>query len=694
MLSMHYKRSGGRIAVRGKKWYHSSFRRCLVDMHIEDWDPAFLSGFDPAAYAESMRQAHVQTAMLYANSHVGHCYWPTESGHTHAAAAGRDLLKETAARLRGAGMDVVLYYTLIYNNWACDHVPDCAMRDGAGNGPRKAKGGDGPYTGRYGLCCPNAPAYRSFVREQLTELCRGYTFDGIFLDMTFWPQVCYCGHCRARYAAEAGGEMPARTDWADGRWRAFQAMREAWMTEFALFCTGIVREHKPGAAVEHQYSTAPGDWRFGVTAEMARASDFASGDLYGGYAQQSAVCKLFDSLTTDRPFEYMTSRCYPNLHDHTTMKTQEMLALHNALTLAHNGAFLFIDAIDPRGTMNPEVYRRLGAVFGASQPYEPFLTGEMAQDAGIYYSLTAKYDPDDPEGGAQPHLQAVLGAADCLRRSHIPFGIVSSTNLGALGRHRFLVLPDLLSVTAAEAEAFRAYVRGGGALYASGRIDLALLGDLFGLAPLGRTKETYTYISPAGDAGGLLPGVSEQYPLAVDGRQALARAEGCDVLARVTLPCTDPADFGRFASIHSNPPGEQTAHPALTRRAWGRGVAVWCAAAVEAVDKPPHRACAEAIFRSLLRGEPTAALEGPPCVELLRFDDGHTCTIRLVNLQETAPVLPVHGLTVKVACGGRTVRTVEKLPGREPVKFWIEDGNAAFTVDRLDLFDMFRVEFN
>ena len=29
--------------------YQQSYRRMLVDMHIPDWDPAFLSRYDPAS---------------------------------------------------------------------------------------------------------------------------------------------------------------------------------------------------------------------------------------------------------------------------------------------------------------------------------------------------------------------------------------------------------------------------------------------------------------------------------------------------------------------------------------------------------------------------------------------------------------------------------------------------------------------
>jgi hypothetical protein len=33
----------------------------------------------------------------------------------------------------------------------------------------------------------------------LRELTGNYDFEGIFVDMVFWPDVCYCAHCTERF---------------------------------------------------------------------------------------------------------------------------------------------------------------------------------------------------------------------------------------------------------------------------------------------------------------------------------------------------------------------------------------------------------------------------------------------------------------------------------------------------------------
>ena len=114
-------------------------------------------------------------------------------------------------------------------------------------------------------------------------------------------------------------------------------------------------------------------WRSGIGSDFFAQGNYVSGDFYGGAAEQSFVCKMFTRLTEKPLFEFMTSRCH-GLGDHTTMKRRELLLAQAYSALAHNGRMLFIDAIDPVGTLNPLVFEELGAVTEQTMPYEKFLT--------------------------------------------------------------------------------------------------------------------------------------------------------------------------------------------------------------------------------------------------------------------------------------------------------------------------------
>ena len=165
-------------------------------MHIADWDEKFLSEFDPEEYVANLKRAHIQAPMIYLQSHVGHCYWPTKTGHMHNAFVGReDMMKRLVDLCHKEGMYVVGYYSLIYNTVEEDKHPEWRVVSGEDGSSARSRGG------RYGHCCPNNPEYREFVKAQIAEMVDYFELDGMFYDMTFWTAVCQCEHCKARVDA-------------------------------------------------------------------------------------------------------------------------------------------------------------------------------------------------------------------------------------------------------------------------------------------------------------------------------------------------------------------------------------------------------------------------------------------------------------------------------------------------------------
>ncbi|UKI31784.1 MAG: hypothetical protein L6W00_29375 [Lentisphaeria bacterium] len=60
----------------------------LIDNHITDLNPKFMSKFDPEQYVAMVRRAGVKSAMVYSCDHNGNCYYPTRVGHMHAIFTG------------------------------------------------------------------------------------------------------------------------------------------------------------------------------------------------------------------------------------------------------------------------------------------------------------------------------------------------------------------------------------------------------------------------------------------------------------------------------------------------------------------------------------------------------------------------------------------------------------------------------
>ena len=670
-------------------------------MHIADWDERFLSQFDPQRYVETVCLAQPTAAMVYAHSHAGHCYYPTEVGHQHASLHGRNIFGEVIDGFHKRGLDVIAYYSLI--------VDDDAYRAHADWRIVLVNGEDAAEKSRFGVCCPNSP-YREYAALHVAELCKRFQFEGIFLDMTFWPKVCYCPHCQRRFAAEAGGPLPKVINWEDPSWVRFQRKREAWLVEFAHDITRAIRNVAPGVSIQHQGSTYLLDWRFGVTERLAAANDYLGGDFYGDALEGSVARKLYHNLSPHLPFEFMTSFCV-NVQNHTARKPKELLQAKASACLADGAAFLFIDAIDPVGTLNPATYERMGQVFEATRPYERFVGGDLVQDVAIYISTEAKHDPadngkavDDPRlSNARPHVDAMVCVARTPIEEHIPFGVITRNSLGRLARHKLIILPNVLALGPEEAEAFRAYVRGGGALYASRHTSLItsdgvrhadfLLADVLGISFAGETREAFTYIAPIAGAEALFSGYTAPWPLPLDHAQVLIKAHpGTQVLGYTVLPYTDPAEPRRFASIHSNPPGIPTAYPAVTLNRYGRGKAIYVAGALEGMDI--HRDTFSNLVRSLT-GPFSVEAQAPKAVEVTTFHQRERTRslISLVNFQKQLPNIPVSGVRIRVRLAGQSVKQLFLLPWEQNWPYEVAGDSVEFTAPTLDTLLMFALDY-
>lgn len=635
-------------------WIKGNYRRNLMDMHIDDWHEDFLSRLDPAAYVDALADAGVQAAMVKAKPHTGLCYWPSSIGRMHRGLKGRDFIGEMIELCHQKDIAVIVYFSQIFDNWAYENHPDWRLVAPDGKNFREYRGMGDFRSGRYGIVCPNHPGYRAYVRANLQELCSRYRFEGMFLDMTFWTEVCTCASCRQRYLEETGREVPRVMDWQDDAWQDFVYRRSQWMADFASESTRAIHEINPEITVEHQFSMITSNWVHGSTELLAEHSTYLGGDYYGGYLQQTFINKYYRSVSPRLPFVYHTGRCDPELAYHTTTKTSEQLALHAMTALLHDGAFLLVDAINPDGTFVPEVYHDLmKGVYADTRRYEPYAGGTMLTDAAIWFASHAKYDPEetgvglmDKTWGNTIYMQAPIAMASVLREENIPFHVIGTKNIASY-QGRAIALCHVAKIRDEEMDALEAYVQRGGSLYVSGPVGHPRLEKLLGVHVTGRTESAFTYMAPA-EGSSELEGFSALAPLTVDRRQYTAEitAEDVATLATLTLPYV-PAGGDRFAAIHSNPPGIHTKEPAITCRKVGGSTLIWAAAPIE-VSQPymTRRAVGRLMKRAI--GTPSFTSDAPKFVEILHWaKEGHEYFAAL-NQQEESPVVPMRDITITV----------------------------------------------
>ncbi len=673
-------------------WYTNSYRRHLCDMHIDDWHEDFLGEFDPEEYYANLKRAKVNNAMLYFQSHVGLCYYPTKSGKMHNAFRGReDAMRILADKCRANGISVTGYYSLIYNNWAHDTHPQWRMVLPNGESAKEsALEVDADFSRhgvcRYGLCCPNNGEYRRFVEDQIREMAEYFTFDGMFFDMLFWMHPCYCPECRRRWAAEVGGDLPEVEDQSDPRWQLHMEKRRQWMGEFAQFATDTLKKYAPHASVEHNLaSIGLGENLRGSAEEVVAASDFAGGDLYGGGYNHSFICKLYRNITKNPPFEYMSTRCTPSLAKHTTSKSQDRLESEVFLTAAHHGATLLIDAIDPVGTLDSRVYGMFGRIFDKLIPYEPHFAGEMVEDVGLYYSLRSKFNA---HGEEYTNHASCVRLVETLVKEHICCGVTGS--LHSLENYQILMAPMLTGWDHQDTERIAKYVERGGQLYISGGDCRELLKVFFGAEVTGRTEHSVVYVAPKEKANGAFGCYTEKYPLHMDGTAPIVSGIPREkVIATVKLPYTRQG-VTQFASIHSDPPGVLTDIPAVAVTDHGKGRVLWSSMALEGVGDDNHAQVLLDLLRTFFVLTPSIRSDAPWDVEVTLFRTEDQLLVHCAQLDVQRKARRVEPFTVSVRCE-RMPKTVLHLPEGSPVPMTWADGWLEIPVSQMTVFEMFKI---
>lgn len=689
-----------------EKWYKNSYLRLLTDMHIPDWNEEFMSKFDPEKYVEDMSSTGIDTVYLYANSCVGICNWPTKLGHMHNGHKGQDRIKALTEGFAAKGINVIVYINM-WSKYIYDMHPDWRCKDPYGRGSAEYMFGQ---PGRYGVLCPNSP-YRDYVLGLVDELCSSYKFKGLWVDMILWRTMCTCDHCKKRFKEETGYDIPNTIDWDAPEWNAYIRKREEWIGEFYDAIIAKVKSYDQEHTVLCNCSYFENRW-LGQNLEYYRKSEFVGGDFSQDKETHSFECKLFNSVTANKPFEFLGSVMDPSLGEHVILKSEEKMKLLMFSCLMNNGRYGFIDGIDPCGTTNPKVIERMKLLAKEERPYEEYLVPEVefCSNIGLYVSPDCCVDMRDNKRelyelrDACPHSEAVRGAASILTKKHIPFTVITKYDIDDLSKFDTIILSETITLDDEEKAKIREFAEKGGGIYASGYVALydadgnknakGALADLLGVEFVGRTEEEVTYMRP--ENGGIVTGdFTHEHPLSFNHSQTLVKALGeREVLARLTLPYTKPQDETKFASAIANPPGIHTDYPSVVYGKFGKGKVVYSAACIEAETNYERE---DAFIRALSYVLPEKCYfesDAPGCVEITLYKQAERkrYVLNMLNFQKELPPVPVVETTVKVRVE-ENVKRIFSAPDKTELPFTIENGEITINVDKLDLFKMIILEY-
>lgn len=651
-----------------------------------------MQNFSPAEYVKNVKKANVGSAMVYACCHNGNCYYPTKVGHMHSGLNGRDVFGETVTLLKENGILPMGYYTVVFHNDGSIRLPHTIPVDVDGNPVRH---------GRYHYSCPNQDDIVEFYREQIREIV-AYDLAGIFIDMTYWPAICYCDACRKKY----GKPIPEIVDFRNPEWVEFQQFREKSMVEFAAKLADAARQTKPGISVTNQFSPLLHGWRLGQSAGLAQISDYGSGDFYGGKLQQRFATKAFSAFTRKKPFEFMTSRSV-TLRDHTSTKSPDEMCASALTTLANGGAYLFIDAINPDGTLSDKFYSTLGELNKKLLPFRDAVAKEhysLSAGVGLYFSISCCIDHNcngrhvrdlDAKGNNMSVLKnavldETLGTADLLTKMHVPYKVIGSFD--DIDDLKVIIINNALYLSEKDCETLRKFVADGGTLIATCETSLYdlegkstgnfQLADVFGVDFTGKFTDFMNYLG--------------KDLILSEGIAPLVSSAGAEILEYINMPDFPYQHPDDYASIHSNPPSKQMSElPGLTVNQYGRGKCLYMTLPLLILRRYTQQEYCKKLFADYLPQFIVESENLPASAEvtLLDGDDPAKHIFCIVNYQDELPPIPLKEVKITLNLPF-AVRSVIKASDGKPVDFAVGKDGLTLFIPQINAGEFFELSEN
>lgn len=549
------------------------------------------------------------------------------------------------------------------------------------------------YNGDVHVCVTSAYQQQHML-DIIEELFSTHPFDGIFFNFSgFYSHdysgndhgPCQCRNCRAQFHHFAGLELPRESNEKDTRWRAYEQFKSEVLRAHEEKVYQFISTRWPGVCIANHLRAGKGFIR--QEANTALDRPLPVWQYSASENTRWAVSSYPDMVCSSTTVDFVD---FPYRHVAVSPHQQ---ALRLAQNLAGNGAldYYLIGRLDNHADRSGFAPIQELFVFHAEHETDYLNLRSQAQIALV-----------KPDTGDQREYR---GWYRVLTESHFLFDVftLEAAAAQALDRYQALLLPNLERIGDALAARLDAFVSGGGNLVATGSAGLAdEKGDPHlhpALTCLGiqaitatRTNTRSCYFQLVDKR--LFPRLADTDLVYMDGTYHDARYAP-EVEQHLRL--IPPHHFGPPERCYYT---QVTEHPGFTRRAFGKGQAIyipWLPGALFYQQGHPNTADFLTDLLQHVAGIMPIGGNLPPLVEVTLFarEDGDHALLHLVNASGHfgntfyAPV-PLHAVEVSFPVPTQPA-AVDAMRLDQSLDFTWEKGRLTIHLPRLDLFEAVRI---
>ena len=427
------------------------WRQLHLDFHTPAAVGTVAEGFDPAAFADTVSSAQVQSVVLFGKCHHGWSYYDSKVGERHPGLSF-DLLDAQIAALKSRGIETVLYLSVGWDE-----------RNAAAHVDWRQVSGDGQFFCLLGnhleaawkYMCLGTP-YRDHVVAQVAEMLERYPdADGLWLDI-IKQEPCACVHCQ-QAMTEAG------LDWTDP---AHRLVHRGKVLEGYFKAIDAVVGDRPISQFHNTSMVPRGDRTFFSYQSHVEIEALPTGGW--GYDHLPISARYGETLGLDRMA--VTARFHLIWGELGSYKHPDALRYETGAMLANGAKVCIGDQLDSTGVLDPAAWALMGDIFAETKAKEPWCEGSHGvAEIGLLSSVGVS-QPGAISREAR-HCVEDEGAARILSECHFQFDVIDTE--ADFSRYRLLVLPDKVRLDSSLAAKLEAYADQGGRILLTGESGLA-----------------------------------------------------------------------------------------------------------------------------------------------------------------------------------------------------------------------------